>query len=492
MLAQQMLTRDKLFIGGEWVEPEGDGTITVVNPTTEEPLGTVPAGTAADVDKAVAAARRAFPGWSVTTVEERKDFLRRFAEVMDRRGDELAELIMAEVGSPVGIARPAQVGFALNTLRAHIEVLDRVRWEERIANSIVVKEPVGVVGCITPWNFPLQLMMAKIAPVLSAGCTMVLKPTEVKPLTAFVMAGILDEAGLPPGVFNLVSGDGPTVGEALASHPDVDMISLTGSTAAGRRVAELASQTVKRLHLELGGKSANVILDDADLERAVRTGIDQVFFGTGQTCLAWSRMLVPRARLEEAKEIARRVAEGYRVGEPEDPESDLGPVVSEVQRDRVRGLIEKGIEEGAEVVTGGSEQPEDLAHGFFIRPTILVGDNDMTVAKQEIFGPVVLIVPYEDEEDAIRIANDSIYGLHGAVWSEDIDRATKVARRIQTGRIDINGAPLNLVSPFGGFKQSGLGRELGVYGIEEFLEAKSLQYEGDTMNLDVGIRLKER
>jgi acyl-CoA reductase-like NAD-dependent aldehyde dehydrogenase len=257
-------------------------------------------------------------------------------------------------------------------------------------------------------------------------------------------------------------------------------------------VAELASQTVKRLHLELGGKSANVILDDAALERVMRTGIDQVFFGTGQTCLAWSRMLVPSARLDEAKEIARRVAEGYRVGEPEDPESDLGPVVSEVQRDRVRSLIEKGVQEGAEVVTGGPEQPEHLDHGFFIRPTILVGDNDMTVAKQEIFGPVVLIIPYEDEEDAISIANDSIYGLHGAVWSEDLDRATKVARRIQTGRIDINGAPLNLVSPFGGFKQSGLGRELGVYGIEEFLEAKSLQYEGDTMNLDVGIRLKER
>jgi betaine-aldehyde dehydrogenase len=335
---------------------------------------------------------------------------------------------------------------------------------------------VGVIGCITPWNYPLHQVAAKVAFALSAGCTVVLKPSEVAPLSAFVLAEIIDGARLPRGVFNMVTGDGPTVGEAIAVHPGIDMVSFTGSTRAGKRVAELASQTVKRVALELGGKSANVILDDADLPRAVKTGVQNCFLNSGQTCSAWTRMLVPRAKHDEAVRIAKEAAEGFAVGDALAKGTRLGPLVSKRQQERVRGYIRKGIEEGATLVTGGPDQPAGQPRGFFVKPTVFAGvRNDMTIAREEIFGPVLCIIPYDGEEEAVRIANDTDYGLAGAVWSADADRARRVARRMRTGQVDINGGAFNLMAPFGGFKQSGIGREYGKEGLGEFLETKSLQ-----------------
>src|SRR5437660_187915 len=377
---------------------------------------------------------------------------------------------------PLNLSMMIQAGLPTMTFGSMAQIVDSFAFEEQIGISRVVREPVGVVGCITPWNYPLHQIAAKVAPALAAGCTVVLKPSEVAPLNAFVLAEIIDEVGLPAGVFNLVSGTGPAVGEAIAAHPDVDMISFTGSTRAGRRVSELAAQTVKKVAVELGGKSPNVILEDADLERAIQSGVGECYLNSGQTCSALTRMLVPRSRLEEAERIAAQTAESYRPGDPFGAETRLGPIVSETQYERVTGYIRKGIAEGAKLVTGGEEKPEGLEKGYFVRPTVFSEVRpDMTIAQEEIFGPVLAIIPYEDEDDAIRIANDTIYGLAGGVWSGVPEHALRVAKNIRTGEVSINGGRSNPLAPFGGYKQPGHGRELGQFGLEEFLTVKSLQ-----------------
>src|SRR5947208_930584 len=475
-IAEQILVRDKLYIGGEWVEPSGDGTIEVVNPATEEVIGRVPEGTPADVDKAVAAAREAFETWSQTPMTARADACAGIAAKLAERSDEIAALVASELGMPVALSKAIQAGLPTMDFGSMPEQLERVPWEEEVGNSLLVREPLGVVGAITPWNYPLHQIAAKVAPAIAAGCTVVLKPSEVVPLNAFVLAEIFDELGLPPGVFNLVTGYGPVVGEAIAGHPGVDAVSFTGSTRAGRRVSELASQTVKPVTCELGGKSANVILDDADLQKAVTDGVAKCYLNSGQTCSALTRMLVPRERLPEAEQIAAAVAEAFTPGDPFAETSRLGPLVSDVQLERVRGYIRKGVAEGARVVTGGDEPPEGLEHGYFVRPTVFSDvSNDMTIAQEEIFGPVLSIIPYDSEDEAIPIANDSMYGLAGGVWSGDTERAERVARRIRTGQVEINGATFNPLAPFRGFKQSVHGRELGHLALEEYLGAKAIQ-----------------
>jgi aldehyde dehydrogenase (NAD+) len=471
-----MQDRDRIYIDGAWVPSSGSGRIDVVNSTTEEVMGRIPDGTPEDVDRAVAAAKAAFPAWSATSREERGKFLQRITEGLQARMMDIANTVAGEVGMPINLSMMIQAGLPTMTFGSMAQIVDTFPFEEQVGSSLVVREPVGVVGCITPWNYPLHQIAAKVAPALAAGCTVVLKPSEVAPLNAFILAEIIDEVGLPAGVFNLVTGTGPVVGEAIAAHPDVDMVSFTGSTRAGKRVAELAAQSVKRVALELGGKSPNVILDDADFERAVADGVGKCYLNSGQTCSALTRMLVPRARLAEAEEIAARTAETYTVGDPLADGTRLGPLVSAAQRDRVRGYIRKGIEEGAKLVTGGAEQPEGLAKGFFVRPTVFSDvRTDMTIAQEEIFGPVLSILPYDTEEEAIAIANDTIYGLAGGVWSGDPERAKRVARQLRTGQVEVNGGSFNPLAPFGGYKQSGNGRELGKFGLEEFLEVKSLQ-----------------
>ncbi|MEP7342673.1 MAG: aldehyde dehydrogenase family protein, partial [Acidobacteriota bacterium] len=431
---------DKLYINGQWVKPSGTGMIDVINSTTEEVMGRIPEGTVGDVNAAAVAAKAAFETWSTTSIEERKRYLQLIADKLTAMKTEIAALIAAEVGMPLAMATAVQAGMPAMVMASYAQLLGEFPFEETIGKALVVKEPVGVVGCITPWNFPLHQVVAKVAPALAAGCTVVLKPSEVAPLTAFVLAEIIDEIGLPEGVFNLVTGYGPVVGEAIASHPDVDMVSFTGSTRAGKRVSELAAQTVKRVSLELGGKSANVILDDANFEKAVKSGVGACYFNSGQTCSALTRMLVPRSRHDEAVEIAKKVAEGFTVGDPLGGKAKLGPLVSATQRERVVGYIKKGIEEGATLVAGGAERPDGLEKGFFVRPTVFANvNNKMTIAQEEIFGPVLSIIPYEDEDDAVRIANDTIYGLAGGVWSGDEERAKRVARRLRTGQVEING-----------------------------------------------------
>jgi acyl-CoA reductase-like NAD-dependent aldehyde dehydrogenase len=377
---------------------------------------------------------------------------------------------------PKSLSLLVQAGLPLMDFQNTAALINDVQFEEQVGNSLVVREPVGVVGAITPWNYPLHQVAAKVAPALAAGCTVVLKPSEVAPLNAFVLAEIIHDVGLPAGVFNLVTGTGDVVGEAMSAHPDIDMISFTGSTRAGKRITEVAAGTVKRVTLELGGKSPNVILDDADFERAVADGVGKAFLNSGQTCSALTRMLVPRSKLAEVEAIAKAAAESFTPGDPFGEDTRLGPLVSEAQRERVRGYIQKGQDEGARLVTGGAEAPEGLDKGYFVRPTVFSDvRTDMTIAQEEIFGPVLSILPYDDEEEAVRIANDTVYGLAGGVWSGDVERAKAVARRIRTGQVEVNGGSFNPMAPFGGYKQSGHGRELGKFGIEEYLETKSLQ-----------------
>jgi acyl-CoA reductase-like NAD-dependent aldehyde dehydrogenase len=471
-----MEVRDKLYIDGAWVPSSGTGTLQVVNSTTEQVMGTVPEGTPQDVDRAVAAAAAAFPAWAATSAEERSKVLARVQEELATRTDELGTLIAQEVGMPLTLSKLVQVGLPVNTFASAAALAAEFQFEEELGTSLIVREPVGVVGAITPWNYPLHQVAAKVAPALAAGCTVVLKPSEVAPLSAFVLAEIIDAVGLPPGVFNLVTGTGPVVGEAIASHAQVDMVSFTGSTRAGKRVMALASDGVKRVALELGGKSANVILEDADIARAVPDGLFKCYINSGQTCSALTRMLVPRSRLAEVEALAVAAAESFTPGDPMDGDTRLGPLVSAVQRDRVRSYITKGVDEGATLLTGGAEAPEGLETGYFVRPTVFSNvTNDMTIAREEIFGPVLSILPYDSEEEAIAIANDSDYGLAGAVWAGDSERAQTVAKQLRTGQVEVNGGAFNPGAPFGGYKQSGIGREYGRFGLEEFLEVKAIQ-----------------
>ena len=471
-----MLVRDKIYINGAWVPSTGKGALEVIDSATEEVFATIPEGTAEDVDKAVEAAAAAFPGWAATSREERAKLLVRIGEALGARTDELAEVISHEVGMPMTLSGSIQVGLPAGAFADAAVAAENFQWEEEVGNSLVVREPVGVVGAITPWNYPLYQVVLKVAPSLAAGCTVVLKPSEVAPVNAFILADVIDEVGLPPGVFNLVSGVGPVVGEAIASHPKVDMVSFTGSTRAGRRVMELAAEGVKRVSLELGGKSANILLDDADFATAVPAGLFGCYMNSGQTCSALTRMLVPRDRLAEVEEMAVAGTAGFAPGDPFEAGKLIGPLVSAVQRDRVVGYIKKGIDEGAKLIVGGADAPEGLDKGFFVQPTVFSEVTpDMTIAKEEIFGPVLVLMPYDTEEEAIEIANGTPYGLAGAVWSADSERAERVARRLRTGQVDINGGNFNPSAPFGGYKQSGIGRELGKYGLEEYLEIKAMQ-----------------
>jgi acyl-CoA reductase-like NAD-dependent aldehyde dehydrogenase len=475
-MATAETTRDTLYLDGSWIPSTGSGSIDVIDSTTEEVMGTVPEGTTEDVDVAVAAARAAFPAWSARPVEERTALLTKVAEALGAQMDDLADLITHEVGMPRMLSQLVQVGLPLNSFASAAQVAADFIWEQTVGNSLVVREPIGVVGCITPWNYPLHQIAAKVAPALAAGCTVVVKPSEVAPLNAFVLAEIMDEVGVPAGVFNLVTGFGPVVGEAIAAHKDVDMVSFTGSTRAGKRVTEVAAGTVKRVALELGGKSANVILPDADLATAVPDGVGKCYLNSGQTCSALTRMLVPRDKLAEAEELARTTAETFTPGDPFDGSTRLGPLVSAAQRDRVRMYIDKGIGEGAKLVTGGSDTPDGLDRGFFVAPTIFSDvTRDMTIAREEIFGPVLVLMPYDTEDEAVEIANDTDYGLAGGVWSGDPEHAKAVARRLRTGQVEVNGGSFNPGAPFGGYKQSGNGREFGAFGLEEFLEVKAMQ-----------------
>ena len=470
-----MSKREQIYIGGTWVPSAGSGSIDVVNPSNEEVIGSIPEGTAADVDAAVAAAGAAFPSWSALPLEERLGYIEALGVQLAERSEEIGSLVSREVGMPAGLSMMIQAGIPTATTSGVPATAREFAFEETIGRSLVTREPVGVVGCITPWNYPLHQIMAKIAPAMAVGCTVVLKPSEVAPLNAFLLTEIIDGLDFPPGVFNLVCGVGPVVGEAIAAHPDVDMVSFTGSTRAGTRVAEVAAVNVARVHQELGGKSANVVLDDADLAVAVPGSVGACYLNSGQTCSAHTRMLVPNEKMDEIAELAAQAAAGFTVGPADDPGSRLGPLVSQAQWNRVQDFIQKGIDEGATLVTGGTGKPEGLETGFYVKPTVFANvDNSMTIAQEEIFGPVLSIIGYDDDDDAVAIANDTEYGLSGGVWGTDRDRALAVARRLRTGEVDMNGAFLNTDAPFGGYKKSGNGRELGRFGLEEFLEAKQI------------------
>nr|WP_202487173.1 aldehyde dehydrogenase family protein [Streptomyces sp. SID8354] len=458
-----------MYIGGRWRPAAGSGTIEVVNPADEQVIGTVPAGSAEDVDAAVRAARAALPGWAATPPAERAD---RIAALRDRlvdRTEEIAQTVTAELGAPLAFSRTVHAGVPVAVCGSYAEIARTHAFEETLGNSTVLHEPVGVVGAITPWNYPLHQIVAKVAPALAAGCTVVLKPAEDTPLVARLFAECVEAAGIPAGVVNVVTGLGPVAGRALAEHDDVDLVSFTGSTAVGRTVGALAGGAVKQVALELGGKSANVILPSADLGRAVAVGVANVMANSGQTCSAWSRMLVHREQYDEAVALAAAAAAKYVPGER------LGPLVSARQRDRVVGYLERGVAEGARPVAGGPRPPE--GPGFYVHPTVFADVTpEMTVAQEEIFGPVLTVLRYEDEDDAVRIANGTVYGLAGAVWAGDDAEAVAFARRLQTGQVDINGGRFNPLAPFGGYKRSGVGRELGPYGLTEYLQTKSLQF----------------
>ncbi|MEU6949675.1 aldehyde dehydrogenase family protein [Streptomyces sp. NPDC046316] len=463
-----MKSHDAMYIGGEWRPAASTDTIPVVNPADEQVIGHVPAGTAEDVDAAVRAARTAFPGWAATPPAERAKLIGALRDGLAARAEEIAATVTAELGAPPQFAAAVHAGLPIAVAGTYAELAATHSFEEKVGNSTVYSEPVGVVGAITPWNYPLHQIVAKVAPALAAGCTVVLKPAEDTPLTAQLFAEAVDAAGIPAGVFNLVTGLGPVAGQALAEHEDVDLVSFTGSTAVGKRIGALAGGAVKRVALELGGKSANVILPSADLGKAVAVGIANVMSNSGQTCSAWTRMLVPADRYEEAVALAAEAVAKYVPGER------VGPLVNAKQRERVRGYIEKGVEEGARIVAGGPEAPRET--GYYVSPTVFADVTpDMTIAQEEIFGPVVSLLRYEDEDEALAIANGTVYGLAGAVWGEP-EAAVAFARRMETGQVDINGGRFNPLAPFGGYKQSGVGRELGAHGLAEYLQTKSLQF----------------
>jgi aldehyde dehydrogenase (NAD+) len=465
----------QFYIGGEWVAPAGQTRLPVIDPSTEEAFAEIAMGTPADVDRAVAAARNAFASFALTTPDERLALIRKILEAYGERYDEMALLISREIGAPRALAHGWQAGLGTRHLKELIRTCETFAWRRTKGTTLITHEPIGVVALITPWNWPINQIVCKVAPAIAAGCTMVLKPSEVSPLNALLFAEVLDAAGVPPGVFNLVNGDGPTVGAALCSHPDVDMVSFTGSTRAGIEIARLAAPTVKRVHQELGGKSANLILDDADLDAAVTSGVNACFGNSGQSCNAPTRMFVPAARHEEAVNIARRAAEAHVVGPADADSTTLGPVVSALQFERIQRLIEIGVEEGARVVTGGPGRPDGLTRGYYVRPTVFAGVTpDMAIARDEIFGPVLSILPYRDEDDAVAMANDSVFGLAAYVQSGDLERARRVAFRLRAGSVHINYPKWDAGAPFGGYKQSGNGREYGEWGLEAFLEVKGI------------------
>jgi aldehyde dehydrogenase (NAD+) len=465
----------KFYIDGKWVDPAEVHDFAVINPANEEPIATISLGSAADVDRAVAAAKKAFESYAKTSLDERLELLRRIIEVYRSRMEEMAGTISVEMGAPISLSRKAQAPAGLAHLLEIVKVLGDFKFEELKGSTLMRKEPIGVCGLITPWNWPMNQIVCKVAPALAAGCTMVLKPSEIAPLSAYLFAQILHEAAVPPGVFNLVNGEGPTVGAAISSHPDVAMVSFTGSTRAGVAVAVAAAQTVKRVTQELGGKSANIILDDADFEKTVKQGVQECFRNTGQSCNAPTRMLVPRSKMTQVIAAARQAAETTKVGDPSAEDTSIGPLASKSQFDKVQRLISKGIEEGAKLVAGGAGRPDGLIKGYSAKPTVFADvRNDMTIAREEIFGPVLCIIAYEDDDDAVRIANDTPYGLSGFVTSGDRERAGKVAKLVRSGNVHINGARVDFGGCFGGYKQSGNGREWGEAGLEEFLELKAI------------------
>ena len=469
----------QFYINGEWVDPVAPKTLDVINPATEEACGKISLGSSADVDKAVAAARTAFESFSRTSKNERLELLQSIVAAYQKRNDDVAEVISMEMGAPIWLSKAAQAAMGAAHFGTTAQILSDYQFEEVKGKTLIAKEPVGVCGFITPWNWPINQIACKVAPALAAGCTMVLKPSEVAPMNAILLAEVLHDAGVPKGVFNLVNGDGPGVGEAMSSHPGIDMMSFTGSTRAGVLVAKAAADTVKRVSQELGGKSANIVLEDADLQAAVAGGVQQVVMNSGQSCNAPTRMFVSEKQHDEAIQIAKVAAEGVKVGDPFEDGTNIGPVVSEVQFNKIQDLIQKGIDEGATLVAGGTGRPDGLNKGYYVRPTVFANvTNDMTVAREEIFGPVLSILPYKTEEEAIAMANDTVYGLSGYVQSGSLEHAREVASRLRTGNVHLNGAGPDFGAPFGGYKQSGNGREWGEFGLEEFLEVKAvLGYE---------------